>query len=139
MDLDTTKNNREHPECRCLPSRKRHSPDGAVARESFNFPFPSPVGPFASLAFLAFLSIACTLCGGLKPQTTTLTNSNWIWSAGPTPPPSTGAGLRPRTGVSGGVGVCNPQNWWVATVSAFTGLWWQLEGGKRAHSGGALP
>lgn len=69
-----------------------------------------PLAPFLSWHPLLFHH---TLCGKLQPQTTTLTNSNWILSARPTPPPGTGPGLRPRSGVSDRVGVCNSQSWWL--------------------------
>lgn len=70
-----------------LPSRKKPSPIG-LRRESSNFPCPPfPCRPFAS--FFPSFPFCLTLCGKLKPQTTTLTNSNWIWSARPTPPPGT--------------------------------------------------
>lgn len=44
---------------RCLPSRQRHSPP--LWPQSLNSPLPSPVSPFASLSFPAFLSIVHTL------------------------------------------------------------------------------
>lgn len=41
---------------------------------------------FGSFSLSNFLLSSDTLCGKLKPQTTTLRNSKWILSARPTPP-----------------------------------------------------
>lgn len=79
------------------------------------FPVSFLCTPFGSFSLSSSHLSSDTLCGKLKPQTTTLRNSKWILSARPTPhpptpAPGTRAGLRPRPrpGVSGGSGSVQP-------------------------------
>lgn len=94
-------------------------------QEYFSFPlFPSSVLSLAPFLFLAFSLLSSdTLCGKLKPQTTTLRNSKWILSARPTPPsppllPAHALGSGPGLGsVTSGGGSVQPTER-VAKISA---------------------
>lgn len=107
------------------------------------FLFPSSESPLASSLFLAvFFLPSDTLCGKLKPQTTTLRNSKWILSARPTPPslPLLSAhALDSDSGLGSvtGVGVCNPQRGWLQfqLLLSFSGSQRERKSPKNRKSG----